>query len=49
MLVHEIVIFVKLPALREAVAFTAIIYSIFFPSKLTTVNEFGTEGGFVVG
>ena len=42
-------IFVKFPALKEAVAFTATICSIFFPSKFTTVNEFGTDGGLVVG
>lgn len=42
-------IFVKFPALKEAVAFTATICSIFFPSKFNTVNEFGTDGGLVVG
>lgn len=49
LLVQEIAIFVKFPALSDAVAFTPTIYSIFFPSKLTTVNELGTVGGLVVG
>jgi len=49
LLVHDIAIFVKLPALKVAKAFTATIHSIFFPSELSTVNEFATVGGFVVG